>query len=715
MSIDPPPDLELFCLGVPAARVGGEAAPREVLWRTHFALLAHLALAPDRARARSHLIGLLWPEKPDEHARRSLNEAVRRLRTVLGEARLITDGDSLRLAAEGLTVDVTEFESACARGDLRALESQRGEFLEGLHLDAAPDFDAWVDRQRQHCRELAIELLVARAEEQLAVNRCVEARALALRALAIEPLREPSASIAMRRAALDGDTAGSLAIYHAFAKRLEREIGERPGAELLALAARIRSERWRRRGADTATREAPLVGRRDTHARLFAALERLGRHGRCGVVISGDPSSGRTRLLDTCGERLALSGAVVAAAHLLESDHDAPWSTLRTLMRGGLAGAPGIAGTDHLGLRALAAIVPELAARVPPLDAPDTAQLVDGLSSLLGAIADERPAALMIDDAQWADRATLGLLRAVWMHERERPVALVITIDAGVPLTLEAQALIAALTRDATGLEIRLEPLASDDLLALVEAMAPWCTSTDERARLARRVESESGGNPFLAETLLRDLTRAVERDGRHEWLHAGSTHDAPLPISLPGALRSAIATRVARLDDDSVAVLRAASVAGEVLRPELITDVLEMQRSRVDAAIERLERERLVAFDGERYAFHGRLVPTVIERECIQPGGRRRLRERYIEALAGRDELDLLLLRARLLGADGRPEAFELALHVAERAADIGATRTVAAAVAVADAAAAGNRERQVRLADLRRPHARPAAVMGE
>jgi DNA-binding SARP family transcriptional activator len=140
VSIEPPPDLELSCLGVSAARVGGEAAPREVLWRTHFALLAHLALSPDRARARSHLIGLLWPEKPEEHARRSLNEAVRRLQTVLGETRLITDGDTLRLAADGLTVDVT------ARDALHVTIMQDRRVSRLMSFDRGFDRFAWLER-----------------------------------------------------------------------------------------------------------------------------------------------------------------------------------------------------------------------------------------------------------------------------------------------------------------------------------------------------------------------------------------------------------------------------------------------------------------------------------------------------------------------------------------------------------------------------------------
>jgi len=55
------------------------------------------------------------------------------------------------------------------------------------------------------------------------------------------------------------------------------------------------------------------------------------------------------------------------------------------------------------------------------------------------------------------------------------------------------------------------------------------------------------------------------------------------------------------------------------------------------------------VVFTGARYAFNGQLLPRDRER-MHSGGGSARLRERYIAALAGRDEIDAQLLRARLL-----------------------------------------------------------------
>ena len=217
----------------------------------------------------------------------------------------------------------------------------------------------------------------------------------------------------------------------------------------------------------------------------------------------------------------------------------------------------------------------------------------------------------------------------------------------------------------------------------------------------------ESGGNPFLAVTLLHDLGQTASlRQGLVEWPPAGGTLDSSLPIAVSEVVRSAVAARAARLDEDSTAVLRAACVAGEMVDPSLIAEVSGLPATRVEAALDRLERDRFLVFDDGRYCFIGRLLPAVIERECIQAGGRRRLRERYVAALAPRDDIDSQLLRARLLAAERAPEAFEAARRVAERALELGAQRTAATAVRTAERAAGADPERLAVLEALRRPH---------
>src|SRR5690349_25130753 len=131
------PLLELQCFGVPGARLDGSPAPPELLRRKHLALLVYLALSPQHRRTRAHLVGVLWPETGEAQARHSLNEAIRRLRAHVGEARLVSEGDSIVLHDDGLQVDALRFDSLVEQRPADASGLVLGDFLEGVTVDGA--------------------------------------------------------------------------------------------------------------------------------------------------------------------------------------------------------------------------------------------------------------------------------------------------------------------------------------------------------------------------------------------------------------------------------------------------------------------------------------------------------------------------------------------------------------------------------------------------
>ena len=64
----------------------GGPPPPQLRWRKHVALLVYLARASTRGRSREHLLGLLWPEKPEQKARHSLNVALTAIAGAWGKA-----------------------------------------------------------------------------------------------------------------------------------------------------------------------------------------------------------------------------------------------------------------------------------------------------------------------------------------------------------------------------------------------------------------------------------------------------------------------------------------------------------------------------------------------------------------------------------------------------------------------------------------------------
>lgn len=684
--------LELRCLGPTTARVGGGDPPPDVVWRKHLGLLAYLALSPGLSRSREHLLGMFWPEKPVAKARHSLNEAVRRLRVCLGAERLLSEGESIRLSDAALDVDVLNVAQVADEDPAEALTMLRGEFLEGLTLEDAPGFEEWVAVERRRLQALTVSLCLAIGEEALAANAFDAAETAGQRALDVEPYSEAAASLLLRARALAGDATGALAAYRAFRQRTLEDLREEPGREIQTLAERVRSQRWRRASPAYQTLEPPLVGRVDTHRRVFSLMEDGVRSGARCLLIAGNPGMGRTRLLNECAERLALSGASIVTARPLENDADAPWSTLRVLGPG-LASMPGVAAAPPRALAVLADLVPEFAERVSPATPRDTSEVASALGAVLRAIAEEQPLGILIDDADLADGSSVGALAAVQPSLGAARIVLVLTVDATAAVVpRELAGLQADIGRRIVGETVFLHPFGDEEMRGLVTALATWCGSEEMVDRLARRLVLEAGGTPFYAVTLLRGLDRmSTLKDDLLMWPRPAATMETPLPFSVPNLARLAITGRVAEVDAEAAQVLRAASIGGgRALDVQLVAALVELPVERVEAALDRLEQAHFVRFDGSRYAFVAQVVAGVVRGECMPSGQRQRLRRRAIEVLAGRDDLESRLARVEILAKLDRTEAtYREAISFAEDALAAGSMRMASRALYAAESTA--------------------------
>jgi predicted ATPase len=113
------------------------------------ALLARLALAPQRAHAREELIELLWPGVEIEVGRNRLRQALSTLKSLLEppgsaprQSVLLADRNHVRVVDGTLNCDALAFEHAARGGRLdEARALYRGELLPGL-------YDEWIHDER---------------------------------------------------------------------------------------------------------------------------------------------------------------------------------------------------------------------------------------------------------------------------------------------------------------------------------------------------------------------------------------------------------------------------------------------------------------------------------------------------------------------------------------------------------------------------------------
>lgn len=216
------------------------------------ALLCYLAMT-GRTHPRQVLAGLLWGEKPEADARRSLRVDLVPMRRLL-ESHLIITRQALAFDGESrYWSDVEAFEhfiqlsgeaegGAVERARLReAVALYRGEFLDGFDVgEAAPDFEEWMLAQRERLRQIALQAFDRLVDICIAQEDYDAGMDYAQQLLALDSWREEAHRQLMWLLALNGKRGAALAQYEACRSILREELGVEPTEETQALYRRIR-------------------------------------------------------------------------------------------------------------------------------------------------------------------------------------------------------------------------------------------------------------------------------------------------------------------------------------------------------------------------------------------------------------------------------------------------------------------------------------------
>jgi DNA-binding CsgD family transcriptional regulator len=375
----------------------------------------------------------------------------------------------------------------------------------------------------------------------------------------------------------------------------------------------------------------PFVGRREQLDRV-AELDHLVRHEQAAaaVLVTGEPGSGKTRFL---GEVLERSRLRHARLNGFEPSQAVPLAAAGDLIRL-LVELP--RGGADLG---------RLVFGAPGQEARDPLRVYEAAHR---ALASSGPILIAIDDLQWVDDLSLGLVHYLLRAGAASRNALLV-ITAARPSSAAATFAdgIHAVLLSERAVDLELGPLALDEGLQLVHALHSGVGDA-AAAELWRRAQ----GSPFWLQSL------ALEQDG-----------PAPSRV-IDGRLRVLGADAVGLLTalaivgrpflaEDLAAVLdwpvdRLSQARRELVRRGLAVEVAGLLRTSHDLIREAVARKVPLA---TAKAMHGR-VAELIEREAV--GDLQLLREALEHRLAaGAPAADLALRMAtspqrRLLGADG-------------------------------------------------------------
>lgn len=238
-------------------------------------------------------------------------------------------------------------------------------------------------------------------------------------------------------------------------------------------------------------------------------------------------------------------------------------------------------------------------------------KLLDSVAHLIRGISSSQPILVILDDLQWADPSSLGLLHYLARNVRSSRTLLVGIYrfeeleegTEGGPTLVDTLSL---MRHEDLVEEITLDRLEQSEVKALLNAVL----HSDPPSELVRNVYLETEGNPlFVLETtklLVEDqvLTRV---DGI--WRLSKPVEK----IGIPKKVREVITRRLAKLTTAEREVLDCASVVGDPFESGVLEKVLELDRTKLLRELGTVERTyRLVHYGNGLYHFDHIVVQEV-------------------------------------------------------------------------------------------------------
>ncbi|MGB3331556.1 MAG: adenylate/guanylate cyclase domain-containing protein [Mycobacterium sp.] len=369
----------------------------------------------------------------------------------------------------------------------------------------------------------------------------------------------------------------------------------------------------------------PLVGRGRELAHLQEAWiqAQRGALAVAGVCFSGEAGMGKSRLAATAVDLAEQSGRPALVLIGSPFQADAGLYPIRAL----LEQRCGIERTTAQGAR-MRLLEEELQARgfepsaaVPllapvlgiaavhgyqPVQAEGTKlyqQIIEAIVGYLRACVDSGPAVILAEDLQWFDASTLDVIAALLGDNTGTLLAVLTARDTRPLRAIAAQVEV-----------FDLAPLTAQETDQLVAALDP-ALSGDERAEVQRRCD---GVPLYIEEVVAKFHEQPTDAAG---WARA------------PDALYEPLFSRL-RASDTTIEVVEAAATIGREFDRAILSSVVEMTESGLDAALQALAAARVfLPAAKDRWRFRHELLREVAY-ELPPPSVRRTLHGRAADAI---------------------------------------------------------------------------------
>ena len=521
------------------------------------ALLGYL-IATNRPHSRAHLCDMFW-EGPDD-PRAALRWSLSKIRAVLDEQDpplISADHDQAAFATSAARVDLLTVRAATG-GDVatastevlkQSTELLRGELLDGLDLPDCYRYHEWWIAERESIRAFRISVL-STLVDRLRVEPDI-ALSYARARLVIDPFSEEAHIQIIQLLGSSGHIREAIQQYESCRRMLQGQLGAKPSAALEGVRSALGSARSTvpATAAEmfapvTVIPQQPLIGR-DSERRYIteAVTAACNAHPHPILWITGEPGVGKTRLLEEISAQVQSIKCSVLKGKAYEAEMVRPYGPWIDALR-----STEIKLTD------------------PSLS--DRNHLFDAVANLIADLSKAAMLALILDDLQWFDEASVALLHFI---ARALPGSRLLIACAARSVEMTdnpaADGLFRQLRRERRLHHLQIERLDAASIHELVKGID---TKVD-----AARVFTESEGNPLFAIEIAQALALGEE-----------------LPFD---TIEGLIVDRLGKIGERGRDVLPWAAALGRNFNPEILRAVSGLAPAEIVAVMKELEDRGVV------------------------------------------------------------------------------------------------------------------------
>lgn len=292
------------------------------------------------------------------------------------------------------------------------------------------------------------------------------------------------------------------------------------------------------------------------------------------AVITGEAGIGKTRLIEAFREEVAAHGPAIYHGHCYENLADAylPFQELLADIGYTMARSSTVRTSTPDASRA-SAETSHLSTREDKLR--QFSIIVEGIRRN----ARRRSVVVIVEDAQWADAASLELFAYLAQRLGQMRVILLATMRTEPAPEMELLSFVASLHRSQV-LEVHLRGLDDGEVRELIHRALRGQRLLS--AELRQQIERSAEGNPFYAEEMLRS---AVE-----EHTEGSSTR-----VQIPVTIRAMLRQRLVDFDSDETEILRLAAVLGRSFDATFLQSVTQLPFVRIVNALQKAQDRQII------------------------------------------------------------------------------------------------------------------------